>query len=130
MTFVVVAACGAAGAVSRYVVTYWVTLHVEARWPLRSHDVNWGTHLVNVSGSFAIGLAVGLGLSATSDGLLRYAIATGFLGGYTTFSTWMYETWRLWERGGRSIAFLNAAGALAAGVAATASGFALGSVLV
>ena len=124
-TLLVVALTGAAGAVCRYLLTYWVAVKVEARWPWRSHTVNWGTHLVNVAGALTIGVVLGVGDSLGPDSLPRAAIATGFLGSFTTFSTWTYETWRLWEEGGRIVAVFNAAGALVAGIAATVAGLAV-----
>jgi fluoride exporter len=129
-TLAVVAVSGAAGAVARYLVTYWVTVHLEPRWPFPTHDVDWGTHAVNISGSLAIGLLFGLGLDTVSPDLPRYAIATGFLGAYTTFSTWMYESWRLFEDGRRWAPLFNAGGAMVAGIAATALGFGLGAAIV
>ncbi len=50
----------------------------------------WGTLVVNVTGSFVLGLLTGL--TVTGDALLL--LGTGFLGAYTTFSTWMVESLR------------------------------------
>jgi fluoride exporter len=128
-TLAIVALSGGAGAVTRYLVTYWMLVKVEARWPGPPHRADWGTHAVNLSGSFAIGILLGGGVNAVSDDLPRHVMATGFLGAYTTFSTWMYDCWRLWEEGGRWVPVLNAFGALLAGIAAAALGFALGGAM-
>ena len=72
-----VAVLGALGAYARYT--------VSSRWP-----VPWGTLVVNVTGAFVLGLLTGL--SVTGDTLLL--LGTGFLGAYTTFSTWMVESLR------------------------------------
>jgi fluoride exporter len=60
----------------------------------------WGTFLINITGSIAMGLVVGFlahrNLPGTS---LRLFVATGVLGGYTTFSTFSLDTIALWERG-------------------------------
>ena len=57
-----------------------------------------GTALINVSGSFALGLVTGLVLAAAAPDTMRTVIGTGFLGGFTTFSTASFETARLVEQ--------------------------------
>jgi CrcB protein len=84
-----------------------------------------GTTVVNVAGSFALGLLTGL--SVTGDGMLLAGAAT--LGSFTTFSTWMLEAQRLVEDGERSAAVALVGGALAAGLVAAGAGWALGSAL-
>jgi CrcB protein len=84
----------------------------------------WGTLLVNVTGSFVLGLLVGLGVAGNALLLL----GTGAVGSYTTFSTWMLETERLAEDGRSGAAAANLAGSLAAGLAAVAAGWALGAL--
>jgi CrcB protein len=60
----------------------------------------WGTFLINVTGSLAMGLVVGFLVHRNLPGTgLRLFIATGLLGGYTTFSTFSLDTITLWERG-------------------------------
>lgn len=89
----------------------------------------WGTAVVNVTGAMLLGLVVGLHASGRlGDGLLT-VVGSGFCGGFTTFSTWMVESVRLGEVGGR--AGVVAMGAniglmLVAGVAGAAVGHALG----
>jgi CrcB protein len=84
-----------------------------------------GTLVVNVLGSFALGLLHGAGL--TGDGLLL--AGTALLGSFTTFSTWMVEAEGLREQGRHGVAFANVAASLAAGLAATTAGWALGAVV-
>ncbi len=83
-----VALGGAFGAVSRYLVSGWVArLTHESAFP-------YGTLAVNVTGSFLLGLMMGLG----GEGRLllppavRVVVGIGFLGAFTTFSTFSYET--------------------------------------
>jgi fluoride exporter len=85
-----------------------------------------GTLFINVSGSFAIGLF--LTLAAEKWGLspaYRYFVATGFLGGYTTFSTFEYETQRLVEAGAAASAALYVASSVILGFGAALAGVAL-----
>ena len=72
-----------------------------------------GTLVVNVTGSIALGLVVGLGLYHGLPATPCTLIGTGFLGAYTTFSTFSYETVRLLEDGARREALLNTATSLA-----------------
>lgn len=85
----------------------------------------WGTAVVNLCGAAALGLLVGLhGVGAVSGGAVAVA-GTGFLGGFTTFSTWMVESVRLTEEAGPAglrAALVNLAGMTVAGVLAAAAG--------
>ena len=107
------------GAVLRYLVDQSVTRRVGRIFPA-------GTWLINITGSFVLGLLAGL---ATHHGLSTDVVAivgTGICGGYTTFSTFSYETVRLMEEGSGLVALGNLAGSLAAGLAAAALGLGLG----
>jgi len=74
----------------------------------------YGTLLVNVVGSFLIGLAIGIGLrSELLPPTLRLAVTTGFMGGFTTFSTFSYETVQYLEQGAWTLALTNIAVTLA-----------------
>lgn len=60
----------------------------------------WGTFIINITGSIAMGLVVGFLAHRNVPGTeLRLFVATGILGGYTTFSTFSLDTISLWERG-------------------------------
>jgi CrcB protein len=112
-----VAALGGCGAVARVVLTSAVQTRAGHRTRLPV-----GTLAVNVSGSALLGLLSGLALS--DDALLL--AGTGLLGGYTTFSTWMLDSERLSKQHDRRLAVVNVLLSLAAGVAATMLGRALG----
>jgi fluoride exporter len=112
MPILLVALGGASGAVARYLVGLLVTSAVGARWPL-------GTFVVNISGCFFIGLCVPL-LARLSPGgdPLRYLLPIGFVGAYTTFSTYALETvellgQRAWWRAGSYVVLSVVAGGLA-----------------
>lgn len=83
-----IAVAGAAGAVARFVVDGHVLERTGGRLP-------WGTALINVSGAFALGIIAG----AAPDHAIVLILGTGFLGAYTTFSTWMLESLLLGESG-------------------------------
>ena len=81
----------------------------------------WGTLAVNLSGAFALGLIVGAGVGGDAYVLA----ATGFLGAFTTFSTWVVDARLLGARGGA----INLATALALGLLAVWLGRELGALL-
>jgi fluoride exporter len=115
---------GFAGTVARWLVDSWVSRQGwTATFPL-------GTLLVNVSGSFALGLLFAL---AIDRGILpagiRAPLMIGFLGAYTTFSTLMIESWRLMEHGSMGLGLVNLVGSAVLGMAAVGAGLALGRAL-
>jgi CrcB protein len=123
MTYLLVAVFGAAGAVSRY----WLDGRVS---DLTHGQFPWGTFVINVLGAFLLGLLVAL----TTERLLphpnwRVALGIGFLGSFTTFSTYTYETVKLAEDGSVGLALFNSIGMLAIGILAAALGLALGRTL-
>lgn len=111
-----VAALGALGAVARFLLDGAVSGRAGRGFPL-------GTLVVNLSGAFALGVLVSAAVSSDTSRLL----GTGFLGGYTTFSTWMFESQRLAEDGRARSAALNVAISLLAGVLAAWLGRKVGS---
>src|SRR5512144_522017 len=112
MRFVIVAIGGAAGAVARYAVTLGVALFWKKEFPL-------ATLLINVTGSFILGLfATFAAEKSMIDPAWRLLVATGFVGAYTTFSTFEYETQRLAESGALAWATLNVVTSVIAGFAA------------
>jgi CrcB protein len=116
MTVLLMALAGGLGAGSRYELDRWMRSRVSDRLP-------WSILLINITGSFALGLLVGLG---TDDTWLTIA-GTGFLGGYTTFSTASVQTVQLALAGRHAAAAVNALTMLVVSVAAAACGFALGA---
>ncbi|MET0821428.1 MAG: CrcB family protein [Aeromicrobium sp.] len=115
MTPLWLALAGGLGAGTRYVVDLWVRPRVSPRLP-------WSTLLINVTGSFALGLLVGSGAGTTPHAI----IGTGFLGGYTTFSTASVETAHMVLDRRYAAAAVNAVVMLTVSVAAAAGGYALG----
>ena len=93
-----VALAGGLGAVTRFLADTVVAARVRARLPT-------GTVVVNVSGSLLLGLLTGWALRHGGAGDVRSVLGTGFLGGYTTFSTASVEAVRL-ARGGRGVGAL------------------------
>lgn len=80
---------------------------------------------MNLCGAGALGLLVGGGMDMMAAGTLAQVLATGFLGGFTTFSTWMVESVRLTAEAGRTgmrAGLANLAGMAAAGVTAAGAG--------
>lgn len=115
----VVGAGGFVGANARY----WLALWAARRW---GTEFPWGTLLINVSGSFILGLFTTLALRFAWSDAVRVLIGVGFVGAFTTFSTFEYETLQLAVRGQYGRAALYIAGSLAVGFAAVCLGAALG----
>lgn len=107
---------GGAGAVLRFVVDAAVGAVVRSDFP-------YGTMLINLTGSFVLGVLTGLTLS-NDEALLA---GTAAVGSYTTFSTWLFETQRLDEERQYRAAALNVVASLVLGVAAAALGRAIGT---
>ncbi len=123
MTPLIVALAGGLGAITRFVVDAEIGRRVT-RW-----GIPLGTALINVSGSFLLGLVVGWWTFHTADPGLKAALGTGFMGGYTTFSTASVEAARLARADRRWTLLLHAGGTLALGVVGAGFGFWLGSLL-
>ena len=86
----------------------------------------WGTFFINVTGSILMGVVVGVFASKLPlPPLLRLFVATGILGGYTTFSTFSLETAMLVERGQAVMALGYVAGSVLLGVGGLFAGMAL-----
>jgi CrcB protein len=107
---------GAIGSCLRYLISNWFVQTVGSGFP-------WGTFAINVSGSFAIGVVLQLATSqADFNPYLRLFLATGILGGYTTFSTFAYETLTLGSTDRLMHALLYTSGSVILGVAAATLG--------
>jgi len=84
---------GALGCLARYFVSGWT-------YALAGRGLPYGTLVVNVVGSLLLGLIMEVSLRSTLlSSELRLGLTVGFLGGFTTFSTFSYETFRLLEEG-------------------------------
>jgi len=111
---------GFLGAVARYAIGLLVARRLGSHFP-------WGTFLINVSGCFAIALFLSAAASrAEMSAGWRYLFPVGFVGAYTTFSTYGYETLRLVQLGqaAGAIAYLAASNVL--GLCAVVAGDWLG----
>jgi CrcB protein len=123
MTLAWIAVGGAAGAVSRYLLQGWVDGVAGGRFP-------WGTCVINISGSFALGVIFALAVDrAVLSPEVRVPLMVGFISAYTTFSTLMLESWRLVEEGDLVFAFANLAGSVVVGMIAVVAGLAIGRAL-
>lgn len=122
MTALVIGVAGALGAVSRYYTSEFVNRLAESGVPL-------GTMTVNLLGSFALGFLLVWARSRATSTQLRNFVGVGFLGSFTTFSTFSWETVELaragevWRAGGYAI------GSLIAGVIAVLLGATLATAL-
>lgn len=113
-----VGAVGGVGALARFGLDGAVGSRLGREFP-------YGTLAVNVSGSFVLGVLLGAALSGDS-----YRIAaTGFIGAFTTFSTWTFESHRLGEDGELGLGAMNFAVSLALGVLAAWAGRRVGLAL-
>ena len=90
LNFIYIAAGGALGAVARYSVSGWAQNAGPATFP-------WGTLCVNVVGSFLIGVFLGISELTPVPSAVRLLFAVGFLGAFTTFSTYSLETLNLFR---------------------------------
>jgi len=113
-----VALAGALGAPARFAVEQAVRRIRPMSFPL-------GTFVVNVSGSFALGAVAGLAIAHGLDPDVRTVVGTGFLGAYTTFSTYAYETVRRAEERERRTALLYAIASIVVAGLASAVGLGL-----
>ena len=117
MTALLVAAAGAAGVLARYGIGTAVS---AAALP-------WATVAINVAGSLALGFVVGAGDWLSPEA--RAAIGVGFLGGFTTFSTFSVDVFRDLDGGRPGEALAYAGASVVLGVAAAAAGWAAGRAI-
>ena len=123
MVLLLVRVGGFAGAIARYLVDGWVSSAGSGAFP-------WGTLVINVSGSFALGALFALVMErSVLPADLRPPVMIGFLGAYTTFSTWTLESIRLVEDGAYLSAFANVAGSVAIGLVAMFVGIVVGRLI-
>ena len=119
MRVALIAVLGAAGALSRYGIGQ----------ALGERDVPVATLLINVTGSFLLGLLVSWG-ATRFGGDVRAALGIGFLGAYTTFSTFTVDATLLTDDGRAGVATAYVLVSIGLGLAAAAGGIALGRALV
>jgi CrcB protein len=116
-----VALAASLGAVCRYLLDLLVQHRHDQSFP-------WGTLAINVTGSLVLGLVTGWSLHAGLPRVPTTVLGVGLLGGYTTWSTYLWETFALAESGARGQAALNLVGSLAAGLLAAAAGLGLAAL--
>ncbi|HTG01326.1 MAG TPA: fluoride efflux transporter CrcB [Nitrospirota bacterium] len=112
MNYLIIGIGGFTGAIARYAVAVWIGQRWGRSFPL-------GTFVINVSGSFLIGLLMTLMTERFIENpQWRLLLVVGFLGAYTTFSTFEYETGALLKDGEWIIAATNVVGSVVVGFAA------------
>ena len=123
-TLVAVGGAGFVGAIARYGLEGFIDHRTTGSFP-------WGTLVVNISGSFVLGLLFALLIEGrvVMAPWLRTAATVGLVGAYTTFSTLSLETFRMIEDGAYVSAGANAFGSLALGLVAVAIGVAAGRMV-
>jgi len=114
LTLSQVALGGAVGACLRYLTSVGAVRMFGPGFPV-------GTVVVNVVGSFAMGVLVVV-LARKGGGHLAPFLMTGILGGFTTFSAFSLDAWALWERGAQGLAFVYVAGSVVLSLCAVALG--------
>jgi fluoride exporter len=115
-----VAAGGSLGALSRYGLDALIEHHVDSLFP-------WSTFTINISGCFLNGLVVALVVDALgAPAWVSRGLVIGFLGAYTTYSTFGAETYELTQLSHWGLAIANVAASAVVGVAAVALGRQLG----
>ena len=112
---------GALGAVVRYVLARFIAERTGSTFPL-------GTLLINVTGAFLIAFIFALTAKKLIAPALQSILATGFLGGYTTFSTMNWEGIQLARRGCNTLSFLYFGSTFVLGIGAGILGLVLGQV--
>ena len=106
---------GALGANARYWISLGISQHADPRFP-------WATFAVNLVGAFLAGIVAGLLVGHAPQTAARLVLATGFLGGFTTFSAFELEAVELWRGGGIARALLYLGGSVGLGFVAALLG--------
>ena len=121
--YLLIAAGGAAGSILRYWAGSTISSRMGTRFP-------YGTLVINLTACAVIGFALTyFGKRADLNPAWRYLVAIGFIGAYSTFSTYEWETLSTLRSGAFFLASLYAVGSLVLGLAATWCGTALADLL-
>lgn len=121
LIFIALALAGGIGTAARMLLDGIIKSRVSSGIP-------WGTITINVSGSLVLGLLTGLASSAIVPESWQQIIGTGFLGGYTTFSTASFETVRLIQERRWALSLFSGLGALVIATAAAGLGLWIGGL--
>ena len=114
---------GALGTVARYLVSGWAHRLTDSTFPS-------GTLIVNLAGSFLIGLMWGLTETQNFSTNLRVFIYIGLFGGFTTFSSFAFETFNLFKDNEIKLAFYNILANNVLGIALVFGGILLGRLII
>ena len=123
LKYIMIGVGGCAGSIARYMVGNYIGSRLGIRFP-------YGTFVINMSGSFLIGFILVLLSRTTASQNWRYLIPIGFIGAYTTFSTFEWETLRAIQEGTPMIGLLNVGLSVVLGFIAVWGGYELGRVVV
>ena len=121
--FLLICFAGALGTGTRYLTTIWAAQRFGSAFP-------YGTLIVNLAGCFLIAFLLQLALAQGWSQAVRGAVAIGFLGGLTTYSSFNYETMALAQQGSMAAAALNLGATVLGGFASGALGLVAGQRLV
>jgi CrcB protein len=123
MTYFVIGTGGFIGANVRFLIGRWAVQRWGAAFP-------YGTLIINVAGCFILGLFATLATRLAWNDAWRLLIAVGFVGAFTTFSTFEYETFELVGQGNMLRALANLLGSIAFGFSAVFLGVVLARLLL
>lgn len=121
-TLVLVGIGGAIGSICRYLLGYIIGRHINIVFP-------YGTLSINLLGSLVIGIVYGLAFKNLVTEDWRIFLATGFCGGFTTFSSFAFENVTLLQEGEIGLMLLYSAVSLLAGLLLTYAGLLIGKVV-
>lgn len=109
------------GSIFRYLITYYLNISTQSAFP-------FGTLVVNLAGSFFIGIIIASALHGDLSKSMHLFLATGFCGGFTTFSSFSYEFFSLLQHEYTGYAFLYATASFVLGLAFVWAGFLIGKL--
>jgi len=123
VVYLVIGLGGFCGANARYLIANWAAERLGPFFP-------YGTFIINMSGSLVLGFFMAFLQDRPSiHPNYRLFFATGFCGGYTTFSTFTYESLRLWQDGNVFLGIANLLGSLVIGMIGVLLGFVVGRMI-
>jgi CrcB protein len=122
VTLFLLALAGGIGAAARLILSSAIHRRVHQPWPI-------AMSIINISGAFVLGLALGMVGSAFLPREWNLVLGVGLVGGFTAFSTSSFHTLRLLQDHRRWLAILNSFGMIVASIAVAGAGLWLGRVL-